>query len=289
MNIFIVGMRRSGTTIFWKTFRQDKRFVCYDEPFNSLLYELPAENEKGTRTEFIKLYKGDAVKFRSLFSPISVEEELQSGLTLRQQAYLKWLLQTGENVVCDFVRCNFKIQALYEVDPSAFLIHLYRSPAAVVSSHLLPSGGEERWQRRIANILRKKTFWTRKSWYNSWHFEDIIDRVSRAHFEKYLLEMGLNPKVVTSLPAVGKLLAFWKVNFETVERDGKRYFRDRFLSISFENFCSNSQKIMESIYKILGFPMPTFDFTAIHPAKPAFRRDSSEWGKYFELLNLPNQ
>ena len=41
IKLIILGLRRSGTTIFWEIFRQDPRLVCYDEPFNELLLTLP--------------------------------------------------------------------------------------------------------------------------------------------------------------------------------------------------------------------------------------------------------
>ena len=32
-HIILLGLRRSGTTITFKTFAQDERLICFDEPF----------------------------------------------------------------------------------------------------------------------------------------------------------------------------------------------------------------------------------------------------------------
>ncbi|MCP4613423.1 MAG: sulfotransferase [Planctomycetes bacterium] len=287
MCVFIIALRRSGTTIFWRTLRQDRRFVSYDEPFNPILHNLPAQDAKGTRDEFIRLFKQNINRFRTLFKPIPPEEELHPKLNLQQQEYLRWLISTGKNVICDTTRCNFKVRSLYEIDPKAILIHLYRSPAAFASSHLLPSGGTERWQRRFANVIRRKTFWWRKGWYNSWHLEDIIDRLSGPLFRNNVCEIGLNPDEVCLLPAVGKLLAYWRIAFERAQKDGYELFGQRFLSVSFEEFCQNPQQTIDQIYELLPFSKITFDYSKIHPAQNAFCSYHPNWSQYSKLLRLP--
>lgn len=288
MKVFIIGLRRSGTTIFWQALRQDSRFVCYEEPFNPLLRELPAENAKGTWDEFIQLFNENSVRFRSMFAPIRPEEELCSQLNSEQQEYLRWLLKTGQHVICKLTRCNFKVRALHDLDPQSVLIHLYRAPASVATSHLLPSGGTERWRRRIANIVRRKTFWWRSGWYNNWHFEDIIDGSSNSPFISSLLKIGLDPEEVTSLPAVGKLLAYWRVAFERVQADGRKLFGHRFVSISFEKFCQNPQQTIDRTYQLLALPKVPFNMSLIRPSRHPFYPDHPNWQRYYKLLRLPD-
>ena len=47
MNIFVQGLRRSGTTIVFDIFWQDKGLDCYYEPLG--LIDMPKEEEAGLR------------------------------------------------------------------------------------------------------------------------------------------------------------------------------------------------------------------------------------------------
>lgn len=84
MKVFLLVLRRSGTTAFFEPMRQDKGFVCCDEPSNGMLRDLPGGNEWGTQDEFLQLLKRDPAKLWSLRRPISriseiIEEFAQDG------------------------------------------------------------------------------------------------------------------------------------------------------------------------------------------------------------------
>ena len=112
MIVFIVGLRRSGTTAFWKTLKQDKRFFSLDEPFNPKLIELPKEHEKNVRKEFIELLSNDKKKFWDAFSPIYPIQELEFGLKKEQIEYLRYLIEFKNKILIDTTRCHFKIEDL---------------------------------------------------------------------------------------------------------------------------------------------------------------------------------
>ena len=106
IKLIIVGLRRSGTTIYWETFRQDDRLLCYDEPFNRYLRVLPAPTGLKAPEEFIRLVNRDAASFWNKFSPIHYGEELSEGLSDAQRAYLEYLGDSGERVALDSTRWN---------------------------------------------------------------------------------------------------------------------------------------------------------------------------------------
>jgi len=63
VKLIIQGLRRSGTTIFWQTFRQDPRLICYDEPVNQYLYTLPERGVLMHPEEFAQLVEREGWKF----------------------------------------------------------------------------------------------------------------------------------------------------------------------------------------------------------------------------------
>jgi hypothetical protein len=180
LKLIIVGLRRSGTTIFWRTFRQDRRLLCYDEPFNPNLWVLPERSGLKAPEEFRALLENDPRAFWEAFTPIHFTQELKEGLSDRQRAWLRFVGESGQRVVVDTTRCAFKIRALAEEAPGAVLVHLYRPPESLASSHLLPSSEGNRG--RIKRWAARRGFWTRRERYNGWSFESIIGRSATSLF-----------------------------------------------------------------------------------------------------------
>lgn len=284
MNVFIVGLRRSGTTIFWRTFRQDRRLLCFDEPFNPMLRGLPDENPKGTWDEFIDLHREDPVGFERRFAPIPLDEELATGMSAEQRAYLGWLLERGDRVVCDFVRCAFKLGTLHAIDPDAVLVHLHRAPEAFASSHMLPSGGT--WRRKTMNLLRRATFWRRSSDYNNARLEDVIGRSAQSPFGRLLCDRDHDAARVYGAPAVARLLAFWLVHYREVETTGRCLFGDRFVSVGFEAFCEDPGAALAHIYQARGWRIPDLAYERIRPANPGFRPGHRRWKRSWQAAGM---
>ena len=78
IKLIIVGLRRSGTTIFWESLRQDHSLRCYDEPFNPLLQSLtgPLLETIKNPEEFQELLRDDTLGFWERFAPIDTSSEL---------------------------------------------------------------------------------------------------------------------------------------------------------------------------------------------------------------------
>jgi hypothetical protein len=227
LKLIIAGLRRSGTTIFWETFRQDSRLLCYDEPFNPNLHVLPARTGLKAPEEFLHLVERDAREFWERFAPIHFSQELRQGFSDREREYLDFLAATGEQVAIDVTRCQFKIRELAQAAPRAVLVHLHRSPESLASSHLLPSSKGRRG--KLKKLLARRGFWTRTDGYNGWSFESIIGSSPRGLFGLRAAEQGLDPEQLYGLPAVGRLLAYWKVSHARAEQDGARCFGQRFV------------------------------------------------------------
>ena len=225
MNVFILGLRRSGTTIFWETLRQDVRFTCYDEPFNPHLKELPVQNEKATRDEFISLYAQDETSFKDAYAPIYFKEEVQPNLTDNQVAYLRYLIGQNELNIFDFTRCNFKVDALCAIDPNAKIIHLVRDPAGFVSSHLGCQYRVDGLARKLKSYIRRRYFWDFRSHFDGYGLETIVDELlcgTGAVSEAFRFQY--NQKL--PITSVEKLLCLWKYSMDCVDHSGRAFGRD---------------------------------------------------------------
>jgi hypothetical protein len=285
VRLIILGLRRSGTTIFWQTFRQDRRLVCYDEPLNPRLRYLPDRTKLKHPEEFLALLDRDALDFWKRYEPVGWWDELRDGLTERQRDYLRWLAATGDHVALDSTRCHFKIAELHALAPEATLVHLYRPPASHASSHMLPSGPTRR--DKLRRRVRRTRFWTRPDRYDNWSLESIVGPVPDSLFGMRLCEIGLDPAEVYGLPAVGKLLSYWRVHHERIERDGPEHFGERFVSQSFDAFCRDPGPALDRIYAVMGLERPDLDVSRVHPPAGPYEPDSPEWPRYAELLGLP--
>jgi hypothetical protein len=284
LKLFILGLRRSGTTITWKTVRQDGRITAFNEPFNPLIRKLPDWDAAADYSEFQRLIDEDPETFRRRFAPIPPEDELQDGLRDDQAAYLRYLLSRNEHVAFDMTRCHFKIEAIHAMAPDGVMVHLFRRPSAHASSHLLPS--RRGLKGRVLRSLQRSRFWTRRTGFDFWYFETIVGSTPNGPFARRLAEVGLDPEKVYSMPAVGKLLAYWRVHYDTIERRGRALFGERFLSVPFERFCRRPAEVIEKVYAAGDLAMPDLDFTRIHPPNPGYLPDDPRWNDYCDELGL---
>lgn len=286
MRIFILGLRRSGTTIFWEAFRQDRRLRCYNEPWNPVLRQLPVEIPNRSRREFIEVFQKDPRAFWRNFAPIELLEELQDDFSDRQIAYLRYLIDPFDSICIDETRCHFRLAALQQIVPDATVVHLFRSPAAFATSHLIPTGSGGRRANRLLTASGRVGFFTREGRYNSLGLEELIGRHPESLFGLRLREIGLDPAAIYALPAAGRLLAFWRLAHETLERDGPRLFGSRFVSVSFERFCREPREVVQQVYAAAGSQPPELDLTRVKPAKRAHRPDDARWRRLFEQVGL---
>lgn len=274
-HIGIVALRRSGTTTLWRAFRQDTRFRCYDEPFNPLLRRLPADHRKHVWGEFIELFEADPKLFKAKYAPIPRAEEMARGMSLEQKTYLSFLTSAGPTVF-DVTRCTGKIPELKQVVPDAVLVHLYRHPAAFVSSHLLPSDRLD--LLGVRRLINRLTFFTRSSRFDGWGFEQLLRTGPVQTTQQLLAEVGVDlPPANERVPASQRLLSVWLGAYRLAEREGPLHFGERFISLPFESFCSNPQSHLERIYTVAEVAPVSVDLSGIRPATLGYRVGDPTW------------
>lgn len=264
MKIFVIGLRRSGTTVFFDTFRQDRSLTCFDEPFNAMIRDIPDRDEWGSKKEYVDLYHKDPAQFWTKYAYILGIDELRPNLTPDQVGWLDYMLASAPRCFADFTRLNFKLAALNAIVPDAVLVHLHRQPASFASSHLLPSV----WQNgRWFKYTRKKLqFWKTYKKFDFWGLETIIGRSPRSMCGHMFRAHGFDSDAIYASNAATKLCAFWKTAFDAASKDGQRLYGDRYVQIPFERFTQAPEAYIAEIYKRAGAEAPRLDLSAIRPA-----------------------
>lgn len=285
-HIFIVALRRSGTTAFWSLFRNCPSHICFDEPFNDLLENLPHENRKGTNNELIEIYRQDPERFRKVFAKIEYADELEPQMSDAQRRYLEFLLSKGPAII-DFTRVLQKLPEFQSVAPGALLVHLYRRPAAWVSSILVPSSSPGK--RKLA-VLRKKyneiMFFKRKAIQRErgrWGYSGSY--TFRRVYDDFLRSYNVNvPNGEASMAE--RLMALWLAAFRYTESEGKRLYGDRFISLRFEDFIVNPHPVLDHMAELAGFDQALLPLTSLRPPNPGFRPLDKQWEKLYEQVGF---
>lgn len=284
-HVIILASRRSGSTAFWRLFRRLPGYTAYDEPFNPLLNKLPRDNRNATRGELIELYNTDPRGFRSRFAPVTSEQETTPGMTDEQRTYLAWLLDQGPAVL-DITRCHAKIPDVHAVAPDAAFIHLYRRPASFLTSHLMPTNGLG--NHPLREWWRGWTFFTRRSGFNKWHLEELLTG-TYADGTRQLLERQGVRLPDRDATAAEHLMAYWLGCYRLAEREGRRSYGERFVSVDFEAFCEDPEGASGPVRDALGDPAAALDFSRLRTPRPGFRPDEPRWRELADQVGFTSE
>ncbi|MFP4139438.1 MAG: sulfotransferase [Phycisphaerae bacterium] len=253
-HLMIVGLKRSGSTIFWNTFRQDPQLRCFDEPFHTSLDKhvlSGKDNHKGTMREYFR--HPDIITH--YWNPLPPESETDPNLTERQRSYLQELARTHPNVCMDFVRASAKVAALREACPSALIVHLVRDPRAFATSHLRPYG---KWVHPDA----EKDLLAYNGWFDFWQYQKLAQI------------MGFHGS------AYEQLLQIWKHMTEAANANQPH------MTVQFEEFARNPHATVSAVYEQLDIDMPKLNYSGIHAPNPPARLDDPRWRKACHRIGI---
>lgn len=286
--IIISALRRSGSTIFWRCFRNATDALCFDEPFNPNLIRLPHPHEKNIDAEYLRLLNQDPTAFWDAFHPIYPVEELDPSLKPQTVEWFEWICDSPAPVVLDTTRCWNKIDALADrVESNTYLVHLHRAPASFAASHLLPSGINGSLLGKWDLFKRRRAFFDMDEGFNFWGIEDIVGNGSQSAFASRILrDTGLADRFYSWM-AHAKLLYFWKVAYSKVEGAGQSTFGDRFLSVSYEEFSRAPEKVLGVIRDRTGLSLEMERLPDVIPSTSVFRAGDSRWYEAAEKVGLP--
>ena len=246
MNLFIQGMRRSGTTILYDALLADPELRSYYEPLRE--QDVTEGGGSGAR-------EGDAFaetralreRFaRERYPAVPIDEfnwggprqpalEIEPQLPEHCRELLRWLLRLGPTVAIKETRLYRKVGEIHALDPDAALVHVVRDPRSVTASIILgrKKGRLRRWDSP-GEIFAERT--DRKLW------------SSRA------ISTALGG--AGGLSDVEHILRVWKVTFEATYEDGRRLFGDRYLLLRNEDLRGDTEAAVESVYRLLGREAP---------------------------------
>ena len=251
MNLFIQGMRRSGTTILYDALVADPDLRCFYEPLRE--QDVTEGGGSGAR-------EGDAFaetrelreRFqRERFPEVAVEEfnwggprapalEIERNLPEHCAELLRWLLGLAPAVAIKETRLYRKVPDVAALDPGAAFVHVVRDPRAVAASIILGRKKRrlERWSDP-GKIFDERT--DRKLWSSRAISQAILDRDGRT---------GEAPGDVE------RILLVWKLSFESAYEDGRRLYGDRYLLLRNEDLREATEAAIESVYEVLGREAP---------------------------------
>jgi hypothetical protein len=251
VNIFIQGMRRSGTTILYDALLADPELRSIYEPLRE--QDVTEGGGSGAR-------EGDAfAETRSLrerfqrerYPQVPIEEfnwggprqpplEIERELPEHCRELLRWLLGLAPAVAIKETRLYRKVGEVAALDPEGVFVQVVRDPRSVAASIILgrKKGRLRRWADP-SDIFAERT--DRKLW------------SSRAISIALAAAEGSS---VDGLSDVEHILRVWKLTFESTYDDGRRLFGDRYLLLRNEDLRADTEAAVESVYRVLGRQAP---------------------------------
>ena len=253
VNLFVQGMRRSGTTILYDALLEDPEPRLFYEPLREEKVTVGGGSGARDTDAFAETRELRAAFAAEHFPEIPLEEfnwggpreprlEAEPGLPEHCREWLRHLLGLAPSVAIKETRFYDQIADLAELDPGAALAHVVRDPRAVTASIMLGRG-----RRR-----ERKHFPTVDSF-----FEDAKKRRLWSSYEiaETLLARPGAPALAEPT-SVDRVLLVWKHTFESTRHDGLGRFGDRYLPLRNEDLRADPAAVLGSLYSVLGREVP---------------------------------
>jgi hypothetical protein len=252
MNLFVVGLRRSGTTIVHDALLEDPELTCFYEPLRE--DDETFGGGSGAREEDAFASTREArERFRAerypelhaeLFNwggPRDPVLELEPELPAHVRDLLLHLLGSNGDVAIKETRLHHKLGAIAELDPDAAVVHVVRDPRGVAASMLLGR------RRRTDIYPDAETFFTARTGRGLWSSRRISEE---------LIARRRSLDLPADIPDFLRPLLLWKSAFETTSGDGERLFADRYAMIRLEDLRADPSRELGRIYTLIGRPLP---------------------------------
>jgi hypothetical protein len=285
MDLFIQGMRRSGTTILYDALLADPGIRSFYEPLRE--QDVTEGGGSGAREgdafaetrllreEFQReRYPGIPIDHFNWGGPRDPAVEIAERLPEHARELLRHLLTLAPDVAIKETRLYCKLADVAEMAPEAAIVHVVRDPRAVAVSIIL---GRRRKRAETygspADLFAERT--DRKLWSSRAISQAMLDRDGRG---------GESPGDVE------RILMVWKLAFERAYGDGRRLFGDRYLLLRNEDLRSDTPGALDSLYRVLGRPTPSavreWATGKVRGAEEIYAADQPAWGELFDRLEM---
>jgi hypothetical protein len=284
VNLFVQGMRRSGTTILYDALLEDRELRLFYEPLreqkvsvgggsgaraDDAFGETGALREEFRRERYPKL---DVSEF-NWGGPRKPPLEVDPGLPEHTTEWLGHLLGLAPAVAIKETRFYSKLPELAALDSEAALVHVVRDPRAVAASIVF---GRDRKQAEL--LPTPDAFFADRSKRKLWSCRPI----SRRLINRGLAD-GADPKALEDPSNVLRSLLVWRLTFERTWRDGRRLFGDRYLLVRNEDLRSDPGAALGSVYALLGREVPSavaaWAGDKVRAPEPAYEATDRRWAQ----------
>lgn len=290
MNLFVQGMRRSGTTILYDALLDDPELRCFYEPLREEKVSVGGgsgardvdafADTSAIREEFRRArYPELAIEQFNWGGPREPALELEPELPEHCLELLRYLLERGRAEAPDTAiketRVYCKVPVLHELDPSGVLVHVVRDPRAVAASIVLGRG-----RRRQRKLRTADDFFADRAERKLWSSRAISER---------LLERSGYP-ALKDPSNVERVLTVWRITFEAARIEGTRLFGDRYLLLRNEDLRSDPAGALARAYAVLGRPVPepvtAWAAANVRGPQEVYAGDDPRWRASIERLGM---
>jgi len=238
--IIITGRFRSGTTLLWNIFRQIDGHTAYYEPLNERRWFDSAMRGNNVDSSHLNVdkdywreYDGFNGELKNLYHERWINRHLYMDESCSDWDLQRYLLKldslTLNRSVFQFNRIDFRLSWLKSIFPSAYFIHIYRSPRDQWISTLMQMNSFGSLSGTLHDFVPYDKFYLTSWVYDlqyTFPFLKDFDRHPYSHF--YFL---------------------WKLSYMF----GRKYCD---ASIGFEDLVENPKDVLSSIFSDIGIETP---------------------------------
>ncbi len=286
MNLFVCGLRRSGTTILYDALREDPELTCFYEPLReqeptigggSGARDEDAFAETRARRDAFRAehYPGLQAELFNWGGPRVPQAELERELPDFVSEFLASLLEAAPNVAIKETRLHHKLGEIARLDPRAVVVHLVRDPRAVTASMLLGR------RRRVDIYPDADTFFSARTGRRLWSSRSISEAAATS-----LRSLELP----NDIPDFLRPLIVWKLAFAASDGDGRRLFGVRYILVRLEDLRAHPARGLGRIYAALGreTPAPVAEWATqnIRSDASVHLADDPRWARAAALLEM---
>jgi hypothetical protein len=289
MNLFVQGMRRSGTTIVYDALLEDPELDCQYEPLReqgvtmgggSGARETDAfAHTRALRDEFRRSHYPDLDPEEFNWGgPRLPDVELDAELPEHVSGFLRFLVDRAPrpHVMVKETRLYRKVPAVHALDPAAVFVHVVRDPRAVAASIVLGRG-----RRQLRKIRSEDAFFEYRSDRKLWSSRRISELlVGQPGFEG----AGEDPGDVM------RVLMVWKATFAEARREALRLYGERYVPLRNEDLRSDPAAALAPVYAVLGRDLPdsvaAWARDGVRPPEEVYAGEDRRWLELLERLDL---